>query len=84
MQNVINYTDIFQFFLHIPVAVFEDLSDEQIVQDCIELEAYPIVIIKDNNHPLFIRFEEDFKKQGVTQTLKLIILSVGYNKPYLS
>lgn len=79
-----NYTDFFQFFLHIPVAVFEEISDDQIVEDCLEMAAYPIVIIKDNNHPLFIKFAQDFKKRGITQELKSVILAIGYNNPYLS
>lgn len=81
---MVNYTNFFQFFLHIPVAVFEEISDEQILEDCLEMAAYPIVIIKDSNHPLFIRLAEDFRMRGVTQNLKLIILAIGYNTPYLS
>lgn len=84
MQKLINYTDFFQFFLHIPVAVFEEISDEQIVEDCLEMAAYPIVIIKDKNHPLFIRLAQDFRKKGVEQELKSVILAIGYNNPYLS
>tara|TARA_R110000868_G_scaffold302011_1_gene562495 strand:- start:9 stop:263 length:255 start_codon:yes stop_codon:yes gene_type:complete len=84
MQKPINYLDFFQFFIHIPVAIFEDISDEEILEDCLEMTAYPIVIIKDNNHPLFIRIAEDFKRKGVTQKIKSIILTIGYNKPYLS
>ena len=79
-----NYTDFFQFFLHIPVAVFEEISDEQIKEDCIEMAAYPLVIIRDEQHPLFIKLAQDFTKKGVKQKLKLIILAVGYNTPYLS
>jgi hypothetical protein len=81
---MIKYTDFFQFFLHIPVAVFEEISDEMILKDCLEMAAYPIVIIRDNKHPLFIRLAEDFKNKGVTQELKSIILAIGYNTPYLS
>ncbi len=84
MQKLIKYTDFFQFFLHIPVAVFEEISDEIILEDCLEMAAYPIVIIRDNKHPLFIRLAEDFKKKGVTEELKSIILAIGYNTPYLS
>jgi len=84
MQKLINYTDFFQFFLHIPVAVFEEISDEQIIEDCLEMAAYPIVIIKDENHPLFIRLAQDFRKKGVQQELKSVILAIGYNNPYLS
>lgn len=79
-----SYTDFFQFFLHIPIAVFEEISDEQIKEDCIEMATYPLVIIRDEQHSLFIKLAQDFIKKGVKQKLKLIILAVGYNTPYLS
>lgn len=84
MQKPTNYIDFFQFFLHIPVAVFEDLTEEQILEDCFEMAAYPIGIIRDKKHPLFKKIAIDFKERGVKQELKLIILAVGYNNPYLS
>ena len=80
----INYTEFFQFYLHIPVAVFEEISEEQIISDCLDMEAYPIGIIKSKKHPLFIKIATEFKKRGIKQDLKLIILAVGYNNPYLS
>lgn len=84
MQRAINYTDMFHFFLLIPVAIFEDLNDNQIAQDCFEMEAYPLSIIKNKKHPLFIRLCEDLKRKGVTQELKSIVLAVGYTKQFLS
>ena len=84
MQSLINYTDFFQFYLHIPVAVFEDITDKQVLEDCLEMAAYPIVIIRDCNHPLFKKIAIDFKQRGVRQELKLIILAIGYNNPYLA
>lgn len=81
---MIHYTEVFQFFLHIPVAVFEDISDEQIISDCLDMEAYPIAIIKSKKHPLFVKIATEFKKRGITQDLKLIILVVGYDNPYLA
>jgi hypothetical protein len=79
-----NYLDFFQFFLHVPIALFEEVSDKQIQEDCLEMKAYPIVIIKDIKHPLFVRFSKDFKNKGITQELKSIVLAIGYNTPYLS
>ena len=84
MQSAINYTNFFQFFLHIPVAVFEDISDEEIIGDCYEMAAYPIVIIRNYKHPLFIQMITEFKKKGIEQELKCIVLAIGYNNPYLS
>jgi hypothetical protein len=83
-KNKMNYLNFFQFYLHIPVAIFEDLTDAEINRDCYEMGAYPLSIIKNKKHPLFIKLAEDFKKKGVTQELKSIILAIGYNKPYLS
>lgn len=84
MQKLINYTDFFQFYIHIPIVLFDDLNDEEILRYCFEEQAYPIVIIRDNSHPLFIRISKEFKLEGVTEELKLIILAIGYNTPYLS
>ena len=84
MRKLINYTDFFQFYLHIPIAVFEDITDEQILEDCLEMEAYPIGVIRDSNHPLFKKLNLTFKEKGITQELKLIILAIGYNNPYLA
>lgn len=84
METPINYTEIFQFYLHIPVAVFEDVSEEQIISDCLDIEAYPIGIIKNKRHPLFVKTAKEFKKRGITQNLKLIVLVIGYNTPYLA
>lgn len=81
---MIHYTEVFQFFLHIPVAVFEDISDEQIISDCLDMEAYPIGIIKSKKHPLFVKIATEFKKRRIIQDLKLIILVVGYDNPYLA
>lgn len=84
MQKPISYLDFFQFYLHIPVAIFEDITDQEILEDCIDLEAYPLSIIRDVNHPLFIKIKKDFKTKGIKQDLKLIVLAIGYNKQYLS
>jgi len=84
MKMPVDYTDIFQFFLHVPIAIFENLSDEEILEDCIDSSAFPIVIIKDSNHTLFKKLSEQFESKGVTQTLKSVVLAIGYNKPYLA
>jgi hypothetical protein len=84
MQKHINYLDFFQFYLHIPVAIFEDITDQEVLNDCLDLEAYPLSIIRDVNHPLFVKIKKDFKTKGVKQDLKLIVLAIGYNKEYLS
>jgi hypothetical protein len=48
------------------------------------MAAYPIGIIRNSNHPLFKKIAIDFKQRGIKQELKLIILAIGYNNPYLS
>lgn len=79
-----NYTDFFQFFLHMPVAIFEDLTDAEINKDCYEMGAFPLSIIRNKKHPLFIKLVEDFKRKGVTQNLESIVLAIGYHKEFLS
>lgn len=83
-KPTIGYWDIFQFFIHVPVAVFDDLTDEQMAQDCYEMLAVPTVIIRDENHPLFIEKKKYFAEAGIRKPLIAIILSVGYNNPFLS
>jgi hypothetical protein len=85
MQKVINYTDIFNFFLCQPIAVLRGgASKAEIVE---ELEAsciFPLTYIRDKSHPFFIRTAAELKAQGVTQKLKLIILPIGYTKQFLA
>lgn len=78
------YTEFFQFYLHTPIAVFEDLTTEQVTQDCYESSVIPLNIISDIKHPLFKKLKLKFKKLGVTQELKMLVIVIGYNKPYLS
>ena len=78
------YTDFFQFYLHTPIAVFEDLTKEQVTQDCYESSIIPLNIINDVKHPLFKKLKLEFKNLGVPQELKMLVIVIGYNKPYLS
>jgi hypothetical protein len=67
-----------------PVAIFEDLTDAEINKDCYEMGAFPLSIIRNKKHPLFIKLVEDFKRKGVTQNLESIVLAIGYHKEFLS
>lgn len=84
MQKLINYTDFFQFYLHIPLIIDEDLNDEEILQYCIDLDSFPVTVIRDKNHFLFKKINKDLASIGKEQEIKLIVLTVGYNIPYLS
>ena len=84
MQKPINYTEFFAFYIHIPVAIFEDLTDAEISKDCYEMGAYPLSIIRNKKHPLFIRLTKDFKRKGITQNLESIVLAIGYHKEFLT
>lgn len=84
MQKHINYLDFFQFFLHIPLTLFEDLNDETILSSCIDLDLIPLSIIRDKNHPLFKRISKEFKKKKTIEPVKIIVLAIGYNNQYLS
>jgi hypothetical protein len=83
-KTPIHYTEIFQFYLHTPLAIFDDVPEEQVLQDCYEMEAIPLVILKSNANSLFRKLENDFEKRGVTQKLTSVVLCVGYEKPYLA
>jgi hypothetical protein len=84
MQKPINYTDLFQFYLHYPIAIFEDLTEEQIAEDCYEMGAIPVVYIKNKKHPLFKRLQEEFLTKQIKQPLIMIVLAVSYNQNYTS
>jgi hypothetical protein len=79
-----NYTEFFTFYVHVPVAIFEEITDAEINRDCYEMGVFPLSIIRNKKHPLFIRLTEDFKRKGVIQNLKSIVLAIGYHKEFLS
>jgi len=81
---MVHYTEIFQFYIHIPIAIFSVISDEQIEQDCIDSNAYILTIIKDKHHPIFKRLVKEFKQKGVEQELQSVVLAIDYTKEYLS
>lgn len=83
-MSSIHYSEIFNFYLHIPIAVFDYINKEQIVQDCYETGAIPIHFIANKNHPLFKKYALDFKQRGVEQELKMLVIVIGYINPYLS
>ncbi len=84
MRKAINYTDIFNFFFSPLIAVFEDYSEEQLAEDCYAMNLVPVTYIRDSAHPLFNRLQKEFKNQGVIQDLKVIVLSIGYTKQFLT
>ena len=84
MEMPINYQDIFQFYLHMPITLLNDVTDEEILEQCYEESAIPIVIIRDKKHPLFRKISKEFKRRGIKVELKVLILAIGYNTPYLS
>ncbi len=77
------YTDFFKFQLHIPIAVFEGCPNEEIMEMILDMDAIPITFISDKNHSLFKRIQSDFFQQGVTDKIKIIVLAIRYNKPFL-
>jgi hypothetical protein len=79
MQKLTDYRDYFQFYLHIPIAIFENMSDEELYLECADNLVIPIVIIRNSSHPLFSLLQKKFKSK-----IKIIILCVGYANPYLS
>jgi hypothetical protein len=79
-----NYQDIFNFYLHVPIAVFEGTLNREIINSLYDLQIIPLVYIKDPKHPLFKQFSKMLKSQGVKEKLKLIILPIGFTKQFLA
>jgi hypothetical protein len=85
MQRVINYTDIFNFFLSQPIAVLKGGATEaEIVQELYAHFLFPLTYIRDKKHPFFISTVANLKAQGVTQKVKLIIIPIGYIKQFIA
>lgn len=84
MQKLINYQDFFNFYLHVPIAVFEETSLEGVLKDFYDLQVTPLCYITDPKHPVFKHYTKMFESQGVTEKIKIIILSVGYTKQFLA
>lgn len=79
-----NYTSFFNFYFHIPIAVFFDSTYKEIATEIYSMQAIPIVCITDTKHPLHRQYTKMFKSQGITEPIKAIVLSVGYNNQFLS
>jgi hypothetical protein len=85
MQKVINYTDLFTFFLCQPIAVLKGGAKEtEIIRELHKDSLVPLSFIRDKNHPFFISTVANLKAQGVKQKVKLIILPIGYTKQFLA
>jgi ATP-dependent protease Clp ATPase subunit len=68
----------------VPIAVFEGTTIEEVLDDFYELQVTPLSYITDPKHPIFKQYSKMFEAQGVTEKIKLIILSVGYTKQFLA
>jgi len=79
-----NYQDFFIFYLHVPIAVFEGTPLCEVTDEFYAMQAMPLCYITDPNHPIFRQQTRMFREQGITEKIKLIILSVGYHKQFLA
>lgn len=85
MQNLIKYTEFFNFFLSQPIAVLKGgLTEEEVIEELHSHFLFPLTVIKDRKHPFFISTAANLKAQGVTQKVKLIIIPIGYTKQFLA
>jgi len=85
MPSLINYTDIFTFFLSQPIAVLKGgATEEEIIEELHTHFLFPLTYIRDRNHPFFISTAFNLKAQGVTQRVELIIIPIGYTKQFFA
>lgn len=80
MKTPIHYTEIFQFYLYSPIALFQDDVEEEVIEDFHNQGIIPISFIREKSHPMFKRISIDFKEKELSS----IILSIGYETPYLA
>jgi hypothetical protein len=79
-KTPIHYTEIFQFYLYSPIALFQDDVEEEVIEDFHNQGIIPISFIREKSHPMFKRIAQDFREKELSS----IILSIGYEKPYLA
>lgn len=81
MPKLINYTEIFTFALHQPIAILEGGSSlKEVEEDLLENSIFPLSYITDKNNPVFKKTQEHFKNIGITQKILIIVLPFVYTK----
>ena len=78
------YHEFFNFFLLTPAVILEGYPVKEIVDDMLGNLSIPVSCITDQKHPMFKGIQASFEKQGITEPIKVIILAIEYNKPFLA
>jgi hypothetical protein len=84
MQKPTNYHEFFNFFLLTPAVILEGYPVKEIVDDMLSNLSIPISCITDQKDPMLQGIKTSFEKQGITEPIKVIILSIEYNKQFLA
>lgn len=84
MQKPTKYHEFFNFFLLTPAVILEGYPVKEIVEDMLSNLSIPISCITDQKDPMLQGIKTSFEKQGITEPIKVIILSIEYNKQFLA
>jgi hypothetical protein len=84
MQKPTKYHEFFNFFLLTPAVILEGYPVKEIVDDMLSNLSIPISCITDQKDPMLQGIKTSFEKQGITEPIKVIILSIEYNKQFLA
>lgn len=84
MQKPTKYHEFFNFFLLTPAVILEGYPTKEIIQDMLGNLSIPISCIKDKQDLMLKGIQASFEKQGINEPIKVIILSIEYNKEFLA
>jgi hypothetical protein len=84
MQKPTKYHEFFNFFLLTPAVILEGYPVKEIVDDMLSNLSIPISCITNQKDPMLQGIKTSFEKQGITEPIKVIILSIEYNKQFLA
>jgi hypothetical protein len=80
MQIPIDYRDFFMFSILQPLGVTEDCDMEEVFDHLYSINAIPLLIIDDPEHPLL-----KYNKEMLQKDLKTIIIAISYeHNPFIS
>lgn len=84
MQKHIKYHEFFNFFLLTPAVILEGFPTQDIINDMLDRGSIPISYVSNSENQFFKDLAFGLKKQGIEEPIKLIILSIEYNKEFLA
>lgn len=84
MQKHIKYHEFFNFFLLTPAVILEGFPIQDIIDDMLDKGSIPISYVTDKKNPFYKGLSESLQMQGLEEPIKLIVLSIEYNKQFLA